>query len=551
MFKPSHVVLGAALLIATLAISSTNSSLASESQKFKWSAYDDDFRGYIRHSELVLNTFDDWTRGKVGEGENSWRNHSNVVLNLLREAYEDAEATAEEKSVDLPDELLDWYEDERTAWENVLSIGSELIDLHNTILERTPEIREHTVLIKKRIGKAIISATTLQKILEELLGMPTGAPPPDVEKPLERMIKASAQTLSVRLSRIKAEVELTLRTIERAEYPARLKALQNERIDPDQAGEFVKHERTWERNLRSVLEDFLDAAEEYKRLTSPASEETALAPFSYLKGRFAQLPGRVDRFLRDAAKRLTRAKQEEGPPTASIRGIRIKDFREPGERQRVRVLVANNGQSTLTKKDLDLRCRVKRHPKGYDPAKDDFSCSDVRVSDDIEPRGAQNLEYEAVAPMGTGDWTLEWELFYEGELLDKATESFRVKGERNAKFIWVKINGRDVKNKRVIKPTDKVKFRIDIENTGTTTLLKTNSSLRAKFIKKDSGGPTWRSANFAVRLHKDLEPGKRWIVKRDIAAPKKPGEWRLEIVLLVQGDELLSTDKTIVAKSQD
>lgn len=540
-------ILSAFSILLTIAL--THQCWASEQDKFP-SEYADEysefFTGYMTLSTDTLNNFDQWTKSKVNQGDRNWINDCNTIKKILENAYRDAL----EEYDSLPDPVLDWYREEAKAWDNVLSIGADLIRLHDSILETTENVARYQQEAEKTYGRVKSAAPVLQKALEQMFDLPSlpDGVNPEIESTYEGEVKGAAQKMTSLLTQFKQDAEMLMSAIDRENYPARLKTLENKNIDPDQNGEFVKHEKIWESNMRSVLDDFLHRREQYAKTARPVYEGQALGGFSYLKSAGLQVSEHVSKLYYDLVAKHRLLASRAAPPQASIESVKIRDFREPGEMQNIEVVVKNTGDVPLQPGEWIVRCDIDKHPKHYRPASGDFDCGSLELRTSLLPGKTHTFRYRADAPEGTGDWELQWKLMHEQKPVSTATKSFRIMGEVNARFALVKINGRDVTNKRVIKPDERMEVRLTIENTGTEILFRNRCRFIGKLKKQINGSEKWNSFRFDRALNKDIAPGERFEFTHKVEAPGAEGEWEVEFEFQANRRTLIKVSKVVDAK---
>lgn len=497
-----------------------------------------DFKTYFALSASTLRQMDQWTEGKVNNGaESRWVSATGKVMDELLAAEYVAEAAHQQAGGGdaLPDAVLDWIESERRTWENIREIGPQLIVLHDQIVDLTGAIEtQYTNELESMRETADALATTLEKtllLLADATGVPTvtmpdGAPDEIMEQ-YDKELSVTAMALQRVLLRARQDVEGLAATIKRDGYSARLKTLENKDIDPDQQGVFVKHEQTWERNLRAALQTFERAHAAYLKAAKPLYEGTALDRYSFARAGVDGLVRHVQEVVSDTRQDYERALERLGPPMAGIDRVTVRDFREVGARQNVRVLVKNMGKVALQAGTWTLKCTVEEHPKHHRLDARDFAC-DEALDKDLAPGRTHTFALPFTAPEAAGEWTVRWELWHEGELIDNETETtFMVLGEVHAEIDRIRMDGKTSRPK--LEAGRPIKIEVTVENTGTEPLFRNRCELVVSVEEAPRGYKAQRK-DFAVTipLRKDVLPGTTHTFTERITVPEGVGAWEVK-----------------------
>ncbi|HMB91934.1 MAG TPA: hypothetical protein VKP65_13860 [Rhodothermales bacterium] len=497
----------------------------------------DEFEPYFSTSTSTLRNLDSWTEGKVDNyDENNWEKACSDVLGKLHQAYRNALDTHQETNDDadeLPDEVMDWYEDEVKAWNNVSSIGYDLIGLHDDLVDLTNAIdTEYLREAESARTNAKSLATTLEKsikLLASLAGtplpsMPSGLPP-EMQEQYDKEVSPTAMALQQLLVKVQGDVKRMTDRVEREKYDARLSTLQNKDIDPDQSGVFVKHERTWEGNLRKALTTFEKTYDSYVDTAQPIYEGTMVVRVQGLKAYGYEYARAAAEYFEDLKKQYMRSVEDLGPPMASIDRVSIRDFREVKARQNARVTIKNTGKITLQPDEWVLTCSIEEHPKHYRPSSKDFACEET-LDEELPPGRTHTFSLPFTAPEAAGEWELKWELKHQGDLTDSATEEFMILGEVHAEIDRVKIDGRTSPR---LTAGRNAKIEVTVENTGTEFLFKNRCELVASVEESPRDYKVQRKDfSFEITLRSDVPPGETYTFKETVEVPEGIGDWELQ-----------------------
>ena len=530
------------LLALLLLFLTANPTAADPAEEAKFpDGYDDledAFGPYFSVSTSTLRNLDRWTEGKVDNyDENNWENACADVLGKLHQAYRNALDTYQETNEDadeLPDEVMDWYEDEVKAWNNVSSIGYDFIALHDDLVDLTNAIdMEYLREVKSAQENAKNLATILEKgikLLADMAGtplpsMPSGLPP-EIQKQYDKEVAPAALALQQFMIKVQEDVQWMKDRVAREKYDARLSALQGKDIDPDQSGVFVQHERTWESNLRSALIAFEKAYDTYIDTAQPIYEGTMVVRVQGLKAHGYEYARAAADYFNDLKQQYERMVGDLGPPMAGIDHISIRDFREVGARQNVRVTIKNMGKVTLQPGEWVLTCAIEEHPKHYRPSSKDFACEET-LDKELPPGRTHAFSLPFTAPEAAGAWELKWELKHQGDLTDSATEAFMILGEVHAEIDRVKVDGRTSNARLTAGRT--VKIEVTVENTGTEFLFKNRCELVARVEESPRDYKAQRKDfAFEITLREDIPPGKTYTFKETVEVPEGIGDWELQ-----------------------
>jgi hypothetical protein len=527
-------------MLALLLLFLTAAAGPAEEAKFP-NGYDDlkdEFEPYFSASTSTLRDLDRWTEGKVDNyDENNWEKACADVLGKLYQAYRNALDTYQKTNEDadeLPDEVMDWYEDEVKAWNNVSSIGYDFIALHDDLVDLTNAIdTEYLREAKAAQENAKSLATTLEKsikLLADMAGtplpsMPSGLPP-EIQKQYDKEVAPTALLLQKMMIGVESDVKLMKDRVEREKYDVRLTTLQNKNIDPDQSGVFMQHERTWESNLRNALTTFEKAYDTYIDTAQPIYEGTMVVRVQGLKAHGYEYARAASDYFNDLKQKYERLVSDLGPPMAGIDRVSIRDFREVGARQNARVTIKNMGKVTLQPDEWVLTCAIEEHPKHYRPSSKDFACEET-LDKELPPGRTHAFSLPFTAPEAAGAWALKWELKHQGDLTDSATEEFMILGEVHAEIEHVKIDGRTSSPR--LTAGRNVKIEVTIENTGTEFLFKNRCELVASVEESPRDYKAQRKDfAFEITLREDVPPGETYTFKETVEVPEGLGDWELQ-----------------------
>lgn len=531
-------------VLALLLVLSTAAAFPGPAEEAKFpSGYDDlkdRFEPYFNLSNSTLRELDKLTEGKVNSsGESKWARAADDVQGMLSLAYKDALDTYQETDPDadeLPDEVQDWFEDEQKAWKNIHDIGLDFIKLHDDLVDMTNTMNDEYI---KEAEKAQEDAKDIAKTLEEAIklladmagtplpSMPSGLPD-EIQQQYDKEVAPTALLLQNMMLGVESDVKLMKDRVENDNYDARLTTLQNKNIDPDQSGVFVQHERTWERNMRSVLTTFNKAYDTYVDTAQPIYEGTMVVRVQGLKAYGYEYVRAAADYFKSLTDQYLRAIEDLGPPTASIDRVSIRDFREVKAKQNARVTIKNTGKIPLQPDEWVLTCSIEAHPKHYRPSSKDFACEE-KLDKEIQPGRTHAFSLPFTAPEGAGEWELKWELKHQGDLIDSATKAFMILGEVHAEIDRVEIEGRTSRPETTAGK--EAEFEITIENTGTEFLFKNRCEVVVSVKRAPRGDYRVQRKDFAFEmdLRSDVAPGDSYTFKKDVDVPAGVGRWELEV----------------------
>lgn len=484
------------------------------------------FAGYIDASHKALSQLDGLSAsGKIVK--NQWAAQCRLVktqLNRARAAAIKQYNRGGGSGGLLPDDVLQWYQMEYAAWNNIESIGSELISLHDVILDQTTYIGDELLPAQRRnVEKIKALAGVADKVVGKLVldSDMNHARAANQQKTLLNKALADCGRVLTGIDQVNTEAKAIRTKLERSNYRSRLEAIARKKIDPDQSGVFVKHEQKWEQALSQALQSYDEAYKEYVNEVQAVESLEILAAYTYLKSmpKTQKLQGWLQSLVSTA--------KEDLKPKVYITSNRIPSQMQFGEEALFEVMVNNSGANALPA-GWSVECDTERAPSG---ASGNFEYVHARCPA-IPPGRALRLTQRVTAPPGVGAWELRWTVKSGGKTLNERKAKVTVRGAASASF-------GSVTGPREIRQGRSERLSITVENTGDTPIQARDLSVEVRPTRSPSGyRPARNDFSLKLRPRQTLGRGDDLDFRESLSAPQDPkavGKWELEVQLKLSG----------------
>jgi len=223
-----------------------------------------------------------------------WKQHCNKIKGKLKDAEK---ALAKYKSRPDPKELPTdfkaygkWMASEKEAWKNICSIGNEMIKSHDWLLSKTDFLDEEIERVGKQNTAMVVVEGQAEVILSYVIsaiGAAGGTPvPPDqnklIRKKLLGFMKKAKKYEDIYQDERERAKDLRKQFLE-SKLKSEIRQLERKKLDPDQRGVFVRHEKYWEKALWGKFKTFKDLLETYEERLEPLIDPVIDVELSYLK----------------------------------------------------------------------------------------------------------------------------------------------------------------------------------------------------------------------------------------------------------------------------
>ncbi len=291
---------------------------------------------YIKRSRETLLRFDDLTKRRHFYPQKEWVDKSKSMQADLSDTWRkamDKQMQLRNKRPPIPP-VKQWYDQEVANWKNIETIGATLIAQHGDLVTMTMEIetwRLDELVKNKSRAEAMAGQITFYMVaIIEALGkgneflLPSHDVIADTFKAVDGngdRMSPIAGALEILLVRQEASVKKFAQSVNDKKFKDNFARLESMKIDSDQSGEYYKHERIWESNLKDHVSRFYSAYDKYKAVATPflvqwiEADLKKASPkianwFKWHKGdKYEQLDESVAKFIKDTTDEVKKIEQ--------------------------------------------------------------------------------------------------------------------------------------------------------------------------------------------------------------------------------------------------
>jgi hypothetical protein len=272
---------------------------------------------YVRVSLSELERLDSLASGtKLCKRE--WRSHCTKAQNALGDARDAVQRVYRSRRQPVPKHYNDWLANETECWKRITTIGRELIEEHDRILDAIHALdfdQKRVKAVLHNIEACALGVDRAVEILTRLISAPLADTYADLSVGLRDGARMSpgAYLLGKVLVTEAREIKDFRKDFSSDKYKRRVRDIIAKKIDPDQRGQFVLREKLWERKLSALADQYDKRYREYVTASKPLVEAQVFVRLEYLKGWTAQnVYPKFQELLRDAKEAVEKRKDSDG-----------------------------------------------------------------------------------------------------------------------------------------------------------------------------------------------------------------------------------------------